>query len=289
VGHAQWRQTPVGLGFETHVGSLLWSMEYFRKGLWELPWDHFSLDWIRAFENGTYHHYAEPRHTTEALTEEAIEVMKRHVMSDEKKTRQPLFLYVAYTAAHAPLEPLQRDLHKCGHLSHSRRRHFCGLMVGLDRNVDRLAEESERILGSNTIFIFSSDNGGAVFFGGLNAPLRSGKTMPFGMYLFVCVALTYLLAQSLTHSLTHSPTQSQREEFAYPHLLWTFNSKTREFREVRCFQVCPMSQIGCPQCAPLLEFMTYPMIWTVTISPRYFVQVRTLHPEMKFCLRCTTV
>ena len=32
-------------------------------------------------------------------------------------------------------------------------------MVGLDRNVDRLAKESERVLGPNTLFIFSSDNG----------------------------------------------------------------------------------------------------------------------------------
>jgi len=202
VGHAQWRQTPVGLGFESHVGSLLWSMEYFRKGLWELPWDHFSLDWIRAFENGTYHHYAEPRHTTEALTDEAVEVMRRHVFEEQQQSTEsrPLFLYVAYvyilfehlchlncvtrtshryTAAHAPLESLKTDLEKCDHFTHSRRRHFCGLMVGLDRNVDRLAKESERILGRNTLFIFSSDNGGATFFGGLNAPLRSGKTMPF--------------------------------------------------------------------------------------------------------------
>ena len=97
VGHAQWRQTPVGLGFESHVGSLLWSMEYFRKGLWELPWDHFSLDWIRAFENGTYHHYAEPRHTTEALTDEAVEVMRRHMFEEQQSTEsRPLFLYVAY-------------------------------------------------------------------------------------------------------------------------------------------------------------------------------------------------
>ena len=91
-----------------------------------------------------------------------------HLKKKKKNTICSTQIQHRYTAAHAPLEPLQQDLEQCDHFTHSRRRHFCGLMVGLDRNVDRLAKESERILGRNTLFIFSSDNGGATFFGGLN-------------------------------------------------------------------------------------------------------------------------
>jgi arylsulfatase A-like enzyme len=128
VGHAQWKQTPVGsnIGFETHVGSYLWSMEYWRKGMWELPWQHFALDWVRASENRTYAHYAEPRHTTVAITKEAVARIETHAREASAANAassgaaasaggggKPLFLYVAYTAAHAPLEPEVRDLAHC--------------------------------------------------------------------------------------------------------------------------------------------------------------------------------
>ena len=128
VGHAQWKQTPVGsnIGFETHVGSYLWSMEYWRKGMWELPWQHFALDWVRASENRTYAHYAEPRHTTVAITKEAVARIETHAREASAANAassgaaasaggggKPLFLYVAYTAAHAPLEPEERDLAHC--------------------------------------------------------------------------------------------------------------------------------------------------------------------------------
>jgi arylsulfatase A-like enzyme len=176
VGHAQWKQTPVGLGFETHVGSYLWSMEYYRKGLWELPWEHFTLDWVRAHENGTYSHFAEARHTTDALTDEAVAVMESHAAGDGTA---PLFLYLAYTAAHAPLEPLEADLAACAQVPNELRRKFCGLMQGLDRSVGRVASTARQLFGDNVVFVFTSDNGGAPWFGGLNAPLRSGKTMPF--------------------------------------------------------------------------------------------------------------
>lgn len=177
LGHAQWRQTPVGLGFESHVGSYLWSMEYARKGLWELPWQHFGLDWVRAHENGSFAHYAEPRHTTDALAAEAIEVVKSHGQAHGIAT--PLFLYVAWTAAHAPLEPLEADLAPCAGVAHEWRRHFCGLVQGLDRGVDAVAAAAEAHLIGDVLLIFSSDNGGAPWFGGSNAPLRSAKSMPF--------------------------------------------------------------------------------------------------------------
>jgi arylsulfatase A-like enzyme len=78
----------------------------------------------------------------------------------------PLFLYVAYTAAHSPLQPLPRHLAHCMHIPHSRRRDFCGLMVGLDEALRNLTATVESQLGSNTIMVVASDNGGSAYFGG---------------------------------------------------------------------------------------------------------------------------
>ena len=72
IGHSQWKQGPVGRGFETHVGSLMWNLESYTKLLWKNPWQTVGADWGRHFENGTSEHFAEPRHATIALTDEAL-------------------------------------------------------------------------------------------------------------------------------------------------------------------------------------------------------------------------
>jgi arylsulfatase A-like enzyme len=72
IGHSQWKQGPVGRGFETHVGSLMWNLESYTKLLWKNPWQTVGADWGRHFENGSYEHFAEPRHATIALTDEAL-------------------------------------------------------------------------------------------------------------------------------------------------------------------------------------------------------------------------
>jgi len=174
LGMSTWEQTPVGRGFQTHVGSYLWSMSYDSKGLWELPWKFSALDWVRASENGTYTHYSERRHTTEVLTEEALRVISSH-----KTEESPLFLYLPFTAPHVPLEPLEEDLANCRHLNHPWRVSFCGLVQGLDRSVEKVVQAAKDKLGENTVIVFTSDNGGALWFGGNNEPLRSGKTMAF--------------------------------------------------------------------------------------------------------------
>merc|ERR1719347_1897551 len=91
----------------------------------------------------------------------------------------PLFLYVAHTAAHSPLQPESAWLDSCTHIPHLWRRQYCGMVVGLDLALGRLVEQAKDILGDDTIIVVSSDNGGSVWFGGLNAPLRSGKLTPF--------------------------------------------------------------------------------------------------------------
>ena len=47
--------------------------------------------------------------------------------------------------------------------------------MGLDKNINVVVENAKKILGDNTVVVFSSDNGGSPWYGGLNTPLRSGK------------------------------------------------------------------------------------------------------------------
>ena len=76
IGDAQWKQSPVGKGFESHVGSLLWGLDSYSKQIWFDPFNSMGIDWGKYYENGTYFHYSEPRHATIALTDEALAVMK---------------------------------------------------------------------------------------------------------------------------------------------------------------------------------------------------------------------
>ncbi len=52
-------------------------------------------------------------------------------------------------------------------------------MKGLDIAVDSVIGEARTVLGENTVVIFQSDNGASTWLGGLNGPLRSGKTTSF--------------------------------------------------------------------------------------------------------------
>ena len=53
------------------------------------------------------------------------------------------------------------------------------MVVGLDKAIGKLVDEARSLLGEDTVLVVTPDNGGSVWFGGLNAPLRSGKLTPF--------------------------------------------------------------------------------------------------------------
>ena len=78
LGHAQWKQTPVGRGFETHTGSFLWDLDSYDKSMWQDVFKFYGLDWIEAHENGTYRHKLNKKHATKLITEEAIKKMEEH-------------------------------------------------------------------------------------------------------------------------------------------------------------------------------------------------------------------
>lgn len=178
LGNAQWKQTPAGRGFNVHVGSYTWDMDYHTKQVHYAPWEPLATDWIKAFSNGTFEHYNENAHSTDAITSAAEAMIEEHVIGSQATVETPLYLYVAYTAGHSPLQPLPKDEEKCSHIKHTWRRQFCGLLVGVDRNMEHLYATIKEQLGHNTIVVIASDNGGSTWFGGMNAPYRGSKTSP---------------------------------------------------------------------------------------------------------------
>jgi len=177
LGRSRWGDIPVGRGFQTHTGGLHGINEYSTKNLWRGPSKWGGKDWGVYYQNKSYEHFQDPRHTTLAHTENAILRMREHVRGKESKT--PLFLYVAYNSPHTPHQPLFAWKTKCRHIKHEWRRNHCGMVVGLDTHIPMVVRAARKILGKNTVIIFTSDNGGSVWEGGLNAPFRGGKFTPF--------------------------------------------------------------------------------------------------------------
>lgn len=105
------------------LGIYTWDTDSYTKQTYEEPWKRaLMIDWVSENDNGTYRHYAEPRHS--------------------------------------PLQPLPEHAEKCTRIPHLWRRQFCGMVVGLDEGIRNITETALEVLGNNTIIIVTSDNGG---------------------------------------------------------------------------------------------------------------------------------
>jgi hypothetical protein len=120
----------------------MWDNDPYSKRFYTLPnKESLLLDWVASYSNGTFKHYAEPIHATEAITNAALDAIRTHHHHQQHLAEHhiarigestaaggidhisattiipsPLFLYVAFTAAHSPLLPLSRHLQACSHL-----------------------------------------------------------------------------------------------------------------------------------------------------------------------------
>ncbi|MBI5853206.1 MAG: sulfatase-like hydrolase/transferase [Planctomycetes bacterium] len=112
-------------------------------------------------------------YVTDRWGDAAIEFIKKH-------EAKPFFLYVAFNAVHAPLQPKAEDLAAVAHITPQRRRNHAGVMVGLDRAVGRILDAlDEHGLAEDTLVIFTNDNGGQTQIGANNGPLRGRKAQLF--------------------------------------------------------------------------------------------------------------
>jgi len=115
-----------------------------------------------------------PGHATDLFTEWAIDFL-----GDRARDRRPFFLLLAYNAPHAPIQPtagwLKRVRNRAPGLPDLRARRIA-LVEHMDDGIGRvIAALASSGLEKNCLVVFTSDNGGPLDAGAVNAGLRDGK------------------------------------------------------------------------------------------------------------------
>ena len=151
---------PTRRGFDHQYGHLFGAIDYFthlRDG---------KHDWYR--DDKELH---EEGYSTHLLAREAVRRIR------ERDRAKLLFLYVAFNAVHAPHQAPDKYKEPYAHLKEPRRT-YAGMLAALDEAVGQItAAIDEAGLRTNTLFVFSSDNGGprpGVVTS--NGALRAGKS-----------------------------------------------------------------------------------------------------------------
>ncbi|MBI4623064.1 MAG: arylsulfatase [Verrucomicrobia bacterium] len=160
LGHFQPSYLPMQRGFDRQYGHYNGALDYYthdRDG---------GLDWHRDQKAAR-----EEGYTTHLIARECIRLI------EQKDARKPLFLYVPFNAVHAPYqEPPGKYSASYASLKGTRRT-YAGMLAAMDEAIGQIVAAIEKKgLRSNTLFIFSSDNGGPSP-GAItsNGPLRGAK------------------------------------------------------------------------------------------------------------------
>lgn len=109
-----------------------------------------------------------PDHTVK-FGEEAVAFIDRH-------HGQPWFLYLPFTAVHAPHVAPQSYLQKFAHIEDKPRRQLCAMISAMDDQIGLVLAKLRTLRQEeNTLIFFFSDNGGPTSRTVHNGPLRGGK------------------------------------------------------------------------------------------------------------------
>ena len=172
LGHADRRYWPRQRGFDHQYGPLLGEIDYFTHAA------HGTRDWYRDNKP-----VQEEGYVTQLLGRDAVRLIERH------DPKVPLFLYLAFTAPHAPYQAPKEYLDRYAHVADPARRAYAAMTTAMDDEIGKVLAALERKgMRENTIVFFGSDNGGprsAKFTGEIdmskstipadNGPYRDGK------------------------------------------------------------------------------------------------------------------
>lgn len=144
LGHADRKYWPKQRGFDSQYGALLGEIDYFTHSA------HGFMDWFRDNEP-----VKEEGYVTELVGAEAV----RQIEAQDPKS--PLFLYVAFTAPHAPYQAPQSYLDAYKDVVDPNRRAYAAMITAMDDQVGRIVAALEKKgMRNDTLIVYQSDNGG---------------------------------------------------------------------------------------------------------------------------------
>ena len=173
LGHGDKKYWPQQRGFEHQYGPLIGEIDYFTHEASGV------VDWYR---NGEI--VKEKGYSTTLLGDDAVKLI------DEHDPNKPLFLYLAFNAAHTPYQAPEEYLKKYAAIEDPSRRAYAGSITAMDDQIARVIDAlAQKKMLDNTLIVFMSDNGGtrnAMFSGAIadmskvripcdNGPFREGK------------------------------------------------------------------------------------------------------------------
>ncbi|TRY84223.1 hypothetical protein DNTS_026644 [Danionella cerebrum] len=162
---------PTHRGFHTFFGYLTGSEDYYSHQrcsfITPLNLSRCALD-LRDGEEVAVNFTGQ--YSTELFTQRATQIITGHTPDE------PLFLYVALQAVHAPLQVPKRFIEPYSFIQNEHRRKYAGMVAAMDEAVGNLTLAlKDAGLWDNSLLIFSTDNGGQTLSGGNNWPLRGRK------------------------------------------------------------------------------------------------------------------
>jgi arylsulfatase A-like enzyme len=144
LGHADRKFWPRQRGFDSFYGALIGEIDHFAHS------SHGVKDWFRDNQP-----VDEKGYDTELFGAEAI----RQIGAHDRKV--PLFLYLAFTAPHTPLQAPKAWLDRYPHIADPNRRAYAAMVSAMDHQVGLVLDALKaRGMLEDTLILFHSDNGG---------------------------------------------------------------------------------------------------------------------------------
>ncbi|XP_068240198.1 arylsulfatase B-like isoform X2 [Palaemon carinicauda] len=172
LGFCSWDYTPLKRGFDTFYGFYTGASDYYthkraisNESKKEKPKEYLDLRNNTESDDTKEGHYS--THLFGSVAEEIVR---------SRDPEDPMFLYLSFQSVHSPLQVPRNYSDIYSNIKDHNRRLYLGMVTAMDEAVGRLVTAlHETGHYSNSVIIFTTDNGGPIRFGASNWPLRGGK------------------------------------------------------------------------------------------------------------------